>query len=349
MEIYLIPTLNKQIQFTPLVDKFRRNLRDLRISVTDRCNFRCPYCMPADIYGERYEFIPKPQILTFEEIARLARIFNGVGAVKFRITGGEPLVRADIHKLISILAGTLGNSDLALTTNGFLLEQMAEKMKNAGLQRITVSIDSIDPEVFRKMNGLRHGPERTLKGIEAAIRVGLSPVKLNVVAQRGVNDHTLVETARYFKGTGCIVRFIEFMDVGNLNKWSMEKVVTAEEILNRIDAVFPLKPAPPEYPGEVGTRFLYADGTGEVGVISSVSKPFCKDCTRARLTTDGHLVTCLFASKGTDLKTPMRQGASDDDLRAIIERVWKTREDRYSELRSFGEHNRKLEMYQLGG
>lgn len=338
-------------------DTFGRPVRDLRISVTDRCNFRCPYCMPAEIFGERYEFLPKPEILSFEEIERLARLFAGLGVNKLRITGGEPLVRADLPRLIEKLAGIDGIEDLTLTTNGFLLAKYAKELKDAGLNRVTISFDSIDPDVFRQMNGGLHGIQRTLEGIDAAEKAGLAPIKINAVVQRGVNDHTIVDTARHFKGTGHIVRFIEFMDVGNKNGWNLKEVVTASEILERINAEFPVEPAEPNYRGEVANRYRYKDGSGEIGIIASVSQPFCGDCTRARLTTDGQLVTCLFASGGKDLKTPMRSNASDDDLTDLIAGVWKNRADQYSELRSKftdfeGRVNRpdqKIEMYQIGG
>ena len=346
----------------PLADKFGRPMRDLRISVTDRCNFRCTYCMPAEIFGERYEFLPKPEVLTFEEIERLARVFVGLGVNKLRITGGEPLVRAQLPALIEKLASIDGVEDIALTTNGFLLTKMAADLKEAGLKRITVSLDSIDDEIAKKMSGRPYGPERTLEGIEEAERVGLSPIKIDAVVQRGVNDHTLVETARHFKGTGHIVRFIEYMDVGNRNGWKLDQVVTAKEIIELIGQEFPLEPLDPNYRGEVATRYRYADGTGEIGVIASVSMPFCGDCTRARLTTDGRLVTCLFASGGTDLKSLLRSGASDEEIAAAVSGVWSARTDRYSELRESNtdwngagngddgsDGRKKIEMYQVGG
>jgi cyclic pyranopterin phosphate synthase len=340
-----------------IADTLGRPLRDLRISVTDRCNWRCPYCMPAEVFGERYEFLPKPEILTFEEIERLARIFAGLGATKLRITGGEPLVRAELPKLIERLARFPGAEDVTLTTNGFLLSRMAQELKDAGLRRITVHLDSLNEDTFKKMSGRPYGPERTLEGIEAAARAGLLPVKINCVVQRGMNDHEVVDMARRFRGTGHILRFIEFMDVGTRNAWNLKQVVTAKEIFEKINAVFPIAPADRNYRGEVAERYLYQDGAGEIGIIASVSNPFCGDCTRARLTTDGRLVTCLFAAGGKDLKTPLRAGASDDDLRDIIAGVWSRRTDRYSELRaantsfdgSIKRPRRKIEMYQLGG
>ncbi|MGH7162652.1 MAG: GTP 3',8-cyclase MoaA [Planctomycetota bacterium] len=336
----------------PLSDRLGRKVRDLRISVTDRCNFRCPYCMPAEVYGEQYEFLPKPEILTFEEIERLARLFAGLGVRKLRLTGGEPLLRAELPRLVERLACVRDAEDIGLTTNGYFLADLARPLREAGLKRVTVSLDSLDEEVFRRMNGRGHGPGRVLAGIAAAERAGLSPIKINCVVQRGVNDHTLVALARRFKGTGHIVRFIEFMDVGNRNGWELSRVVTASEIADAIGAAMPLDRAKPNYPGEVATRWLYRDGSGEIGIISSVSEPFCRGCTRARLTTDGRLVTCLFAATGTSLRDPMRACASDDELRDLIVRVWEGRTDRYSEERAsltdFAAR-RKFEMHQLGG
>ena len=336
-----------------IVDKFNRSLRDLRISVTDRCNFRCPYCMPAEIYGERYEFLPKDSVLTFEEITRLTRIMVNLGVGKVRLTGGEPLVRNEIEKLISMMSEIDGINDLTLTTNAYLLKQMAQKLKDAGLQRITVSLDSLDEDVFKTMNGRGFGTERVLEGIETAEQVGLSPIKINSVVQRGVNDHTIVELARFAKERGYIARFIEYMDVGNLNGWKLDQVVSAEEIVERISAELPLEAVPTEsnYAGEVALRYRYADGQGEIGVIASVSKPFCGDCTRMRLSAEGQIVTCLFASVGTDLRTPMRDGASDEDLEVIVHQTWGLRADRYSEDRSIltEQPRTKVEMYHIGG
>ena len=343
--------MNSDIPHTPLLDRFRRPLRDLRISVTDRCNFRCPYCMPAEIYGDRYQFLPRESLLTFEEIARLTRILVGLGVVKVRITGGEPLVRAEIDKLISMLARIPGIEDLTMTTNAFLLAQFADKLKDAGLQRITVSLDSLDDAVFRRMNGRNFGTERVLEGIEAADRAGLRPIKINAVVQRGVNDHTLVELARFARERGHIVRFIEYMDVGNLNGWKMDDVIPAEEILERIHAEMPLEPVDANYKGEVALRYRFREGDGEVGVIASVTKPFCGDCTRMRLSPEGQIVTCLFATSGTDLRTPMRDGADDDELESIIRGLWGLRDDRYSEIRTMftDEPRKKVEMYHIGG
>lgn len=324
---------------------------DLRVSVTDRCNFRCPYCMPAQVYGERYKFLPKSEILSFEEIARLVRLFVGLGVNKVRLTGGEPLVRQGLEKLISMLAGISGVEDLTLTTNGYLLSRQAASLKEAGLRRITVSLDSLDDEVFKRMNGLGLSVAPVLEGIEEAARVGLHPIKINAVVQRGVNDHTILDLARRFKGTGHVVRFIEYMDVGNLNGWKPEEVVSASEIVSIIIAEFPIEPASPNYRGEVARRYRYLDGDGEIGIISSVSQPFCADCTRARLSTEGKVYTCLFAGVGRDLRGPLRSGATDAELTDIIADIWSRRRDRYSEERFelAGSPRRKIEMYQIGG
>ena len=330
-----------------------RPLKDLRISVTDRCNFRCTYCMPAEIFGESYKFLPKNEILSFEEIARLARIFVEFGVNKLRITGGEPLLRTDLHILIAMLTGMPGLEDLTLTTNAYLLPQQARQLKDAGLQRITISLDTLDDEVFKEMNGRGISIDRVLQGIDAAAAAGLAPIKINAVVQKGVNDHTVVELARYFKNSGHIVRFIEYMDVGNRNGWKWDQVVPAAEIIQRIDAEMPLEPVDSNYPGEVANRYRYRDGQGEIGVISSVSQPFCANCTRSRLSTDGKLYTCLFASTGVSLRDEMRAGASDDDLKNLIARMWTRRTDRYSEerteLASLQNVPAKVEMYQIGG
>lgn len=336
-----------------ITDSFNRPLRDLRISVTDRCNFRCPYCMPAEIFGESYRFLPKEEILTFEEIARLARIFVGLGVNKLRITGGEPLLRTNLHRLIAMLAGIDPAVDLTLTTNAYLLPQQAQQLKDAGLQRVTVSLDTLDDEIFKQMNGRGFPVRRILEGIEKATEVGLAPVKINAVVQKGVNDHTVVDLARYFKGAGPIVRFIEYMDVGNRNGWKWDAVVPAAELVRRIDAELPLEPLESNYRGEVANRYRYRDGTGEIGVIASVTQPFCGDCTRARLSTDGKLYTCLFAADGLDLRDPLRSGASDGELRDRIAGIWSRRADRYSEERTelapFQNGRPKVEMYQIGG
>ncbi len=336
-----------------VADTMGRSMRDLRISVTDRCNFRCPYCMPAEIFGEAYEFLPREEILTFEEIARLTRLFAEFGVSKARITGGEPLLRTELRELIGQIAAVDGITDVTLTTNGYLLAQQAQELKDSGLHRITVSLDSIDDEVFKQMNGRGFGTRRVLHSIQRAAEVGLTPVKINAVVQRGVNDHTIVDLARHFKGTGHIVRFIEYMDVGNRNGWKLDEVVSAEEIIARIDAEMPLEPAPGNYQGEVAERYLYRDGSGEIGVIASVTRPFCGACTRLRLSTDGQVFTCLFATRGTSLRDPMRDGATDEELRNIIAGLWTRRTDRYSEERAAATPDMprpaKVEMYQIGG
>lgn len=340
----------------PPTDRLDRPLRDLRISVTDRCNFRCLYCMPAEIYGEQYRFLPRPELLTFEEIERLARLFVDLGVEKIRITGGEPLLRHQLPALIERLASIPGLRDLALTTNGSLLVKQARALAQAGLQRVTVSLDSHDEAILREMSGREADPLHTLESIEVAAAAGLGPVKINCVVIRGINDGAIVDLARRFRGTGHMVRFVEFMDVGTLNGWNLSKVVTAKEIIERIDAELPLEPVEPSYRGEVAQRYRYRDGAGEVGIISSVSQPFCGDCTRARLTIEGKLVTCLFAADGVDLRAPLRAGEGDDALRDRIARVWKRRSDRYSEQRSARTElaggaaaSRKIEMYQIGG
>jgi len=336
-----------------LTDKFGRPMRDLRISVTDRCNFRCPYCMPAEIYGEAYEFLPRADILTFEELTRLVGFFAELGIEKLRVTGGEPLLRNDLPKLLDMLNAIEGIDDLTLTTNGYLLSQFAQQLKDAGLDRITISLDSLDDEVFKAMNGRGFTTERVLGAIETASEVGLSPIKINCVVQKGVNDHTIVDLARHFQGTGHIVRYIEYMDVGNRNGWRSEHVVPADEIIARIDAEMPLEPTESNYQGEVATRYRYKDGSGEIGIIASVTKPFCGNCTRVRLSTNGKIFTCLFAGEGLSLMDPMRAGATDDDLRGLITGIWTVRSDRYSEERAANPTEqvapRKIEMYQIGG
>ncbi|MDP6065158.1 MAG: GTP 3',8-cyclase MoaA [SAR202 cluster bacterium] len=333
-----------------MTDIFERPIRDLRISVTDRCNFRCTYCMPAEIYGDRYEFLPKADLLTFEEISRLTRILVRHGAAKVRITGGEPLVRAEIETLIASLSQIDGVADLTLTTNAYLMDQKAQLLKDAGLQRVTISLDSLDDEVFMSMNGRGFGTAKVLQGIDAAEKAGLTPIKINAVVQKGVNDHTVVELARYFKDRGHIVRFIEYMDVGNRNGWRLDHVVSADEIVSMIDVEMPLEPFERSYRGEVAMRYRYRDGGGEIGVIASVTQPFCGDCTRLRLSPEGSVYTCLFASKGTDLRGPLRSGATDEELETIIAAMWGARDDRYSEERSsMTEPQRKVEMYHIGG
>ena len=310
--------------------------------------------MPAEIFGDRYQFLPREELLTFEEIERLTHIFVRLGAVKVRLTGGEPLVRKNIEELVERLAGIDGIDDLTMTTNAYLLPQMAQTLKGAGLKRVTISLDSMDDDVFRKMNGRNFGTEKVLEGIEAAESAGLTPIKINAVVQRGMNDHTIVDMARYFKERGHTMRFIEYMDVGTLNGWRMDDVVPATEIISRIDAELPLEPIDANYRGEVAMRYRYKDGGGEIGVIASVTKPFCGDCTRLRLSPEGSIVTCLFANVGTDLRGPLRSGASDNDIEEIITRRWAIRDDRYSEERASmtdelrGQRD-KVEMYHIGG
>jgi cyclic pyranopterin phosphate synthase len=330
-------------------DTLGRPLRDLRISVTDRCNFRCVYCMPKEVYGREFRFLERAELLSFEEIARLAGIFAGLGVRKIRLTGGEPLLRREVDRLISMLAAIPG-LDLTLTTNGSLLAQKASALRSAGLERVTVSLDSLDDEVFRAMNDVDFPVERVLAGIEAAAAAGLSPVKVNVVLKRGVNEDGMLDLVRYFRGSGHVLRFIEYMDVGHTNGWRLDEVVPAAEILERIGAEFPLEPVPAEYPGEVATRYRFRDGAGEIGVIASVTRPFCGDCTRARLSADGRLYTCLFAVSGHDLRAPLRSGASDEEIRERLEAVWTARSDRYSELRSAATPGSpKVEMSYIGG
>ena len=344
------PAQESRVQ-AAVLDRMKRPIRDLRVSVTDRCNFRCTYCMPLEVFGERYEFLPKSEILTYEEIARLAVIFIGLGARKVRLTGGEPMVRDGIEKLVTLLAGIEGLEDLAMTTNGYLLAGKARSLKEAGLHRVTVSLDTLDDKIFGAMNGRGFGVARVLEGIDAAEAAGLGPIKIDAVVQRGVNDHTIVDLARHFKGTGQIVRFIEYMDVGNRNGWQLDHVVPSDEVVERINAEFPIEPVAPGYFGEVAQRYRYLDGSGEIGVISSVTQPFCGSCTRVRLSPQGEVYTCLFGTHGHDLRGPMRSGATDEELAGILTGVWSDRTDRYSEIRaSLTEPvGKKIEMYQIGG
>jgi len=333
-----------------IIDRFQRPFRDLRISVTDRCNFRCTYCMPAEVFGERYHFLPKQQLLTFEEIARVAHLLARLGARKIRLTGGEPLVRQEVERLVAQLATIDDIDDLAMTTNAYLLPQKAAALKEAGLKRVTVSLDSLDDAVFRRMNGDRSGVDRVLEGLAAAEDAGLTPIKINTVVQRGVNDHTILDLARFCRERGYIVRFIEYMDVGTMNGWRREEVVPAAEILALIDGEMPLEAVPSNYHGEVAVRYRYRDGGGEIGVVASVTQPFCGSCTRLRLSPEGRLYTCLFGTKGTDLREPLRSGASDDDILALVTGVWTGREDRYSEIRASNTlGGDKVEMYHIGG
>lgn len=327
-----------------------RALRDLRISVIDRCNYRCPYCMPAEVYGEGHQFLPRAHWLTPGEIKRVASLFVQLGVNKLRLTGGEPLLRRDIADIIEGLAGLDGLDDIALTTNGTRLADRARDLKAAGLKRVTISLDSLDPDVFKLMSGDRGDVGAVLDGIDAARAVGFDPIKLNVTVLRGKNDHTVLDLLDHFRGTGVIVRFIEYMDVGTLNGWRPEEVVSSKLLHDRIAERWPLEPLTENYRGEVARRYAFADGQGEVGFISSVTEPFCGDCHRARLSADGMMYTCLFASIGTDLRGPLRAGASDADLVGLLQRVWRNRADRYSEVRgrSLSERDR-VEMYRMGG
>jgi cyclic pyranopterin phosphate synthase len=332
-----------------LTDTLQRPLRDLRISVTDRCNFRCVYCMPKEVFGRDYQFLGRDQLLTFEEIARLARVFASTGVKKVRITGGEPLLRRDLEHLVAMLAPIPG-LDLTMTTNGSLLAEKAAALRDAGLRRVTVSLDSLDDSVFRAMNDVDFPVERVLAGIEAAARAGLTPIKINAVVKRGVNEHTILPMARHFHGTGHVLRFIEYMDVGHSNGWRLDDVVPAAEILARIDAAMPIEPLEANYRGEVATRWRFRDGGGEIGVIASVTQPFCRGCSRARLSAEGRLFTCLFATTGRDLRSLLRGPASDDEISEAISGVWSARQDRYSEVRSEETVQlRKVEMSYVGG
>ena len=332
-----------------LHDALARPLRDLRLSVTDRCNFRCTYCMPKEVFGRGYDFLPKDAVLTFEEHARLARIFISLGVEKVRLTGGEPLLRRNLDRLVAQLAALDGLRDLTLTTNGSRLVEQAPALRAAGLRRLTVSVDSLDDATFRAMNDVDFPVHRVLRGIDAARAAGFAPIKINLVVKRGVNDREIAPMAERFGGRDFILRFIEYMDVGNSNGWRLDDVVPAAEIVARLGETATLEPLAPNYAGEVARRFRQRDG-GEIGVISSVTQPFCGDCTRARLSADGQLYTCLFASRGHDVRTPLRAGASDAEMAAIIGAVWRAREDRYSEIRATVKpHEPKAEMSLLGG
>jgi GTP 3',8-cyclase len=330
-----------------------RHLRDLRVSVTDRCNFRCVYCMPKDVFGRDYPFLPHGDLLSFEEIVRLARLFKAHGVQKIRLTGGEPLLRKRIERLIEMLSG-IGGLDLTLTTNGALLAQKARELEAAGLDRVTVSLDALDDGIFRAMNDMDFPVAKVLAGIDAAAEAGLAPIKINMVVKRGMNEHEILPMARRFKGSGHILRFIEYMDVGHTNGWRMEEVVPSAEVLRIIGAEMPIEPIDPNYPGEVAERWRYADAgdesAGEIGVISSVTRAFCRTCTRARLSTEGKLYTCLFATQGFDLRALLRDGSDDERISDVIAAIWLQRGDRYSEIRS--EHTAKLpkiEMSYIGG
>ena len=332
----------------PLVDTRQRAMHDLRISVTDRCNFRCVYCMPREVFDANHPFLPHSAILTFEEIARLAGIFVGLGVEKIRLTGGEPLVRRDLHRLVAMLAEL--PAEVTLTTNGSLLAKQAKALKAAGLDRVTVSLDSLDDATFRAMNDADFPVAKVIEAIEVAAAEGLAPVKINTVVKRGVNDQDIVRMAERWRGTGHIVRFIEYMDVGSTNGWRMDDVVPSAEVVKRISERWPLEPIGANYPGEVAERWRYVDGAGEVGVISSVTQAFCSTCTRMRLSTEGSLFTCLFAQSGHDLKSLLRSGASDEHIRNEIAAVWQRRADRYSEIRTAETaKQRKVEMSYIGG
>ena len=332
-------------------DQLGRPLRDLRISVTDRCNFRCPYCMPKEVFGPHFTFLDRAELLTFEEIARLARLFVQNGVQKVRLTGGEPLLRRDLERLVEQLSAVEGLSDVALTTNGSLLTRdKARALKAAGLSRITISLDSLDDGVFRAMNDVDFPVARVLAAIDEAFAAGLTPVKIDAVVKRGMNADGIIDLARRFRGTGAIVRFIEYMDVGNSNGWRIDDVVSGREIVDTLSREWPLVPAGENYFGEVADRWLYADGAGEIGVITSVTQPFCGSCTRARLSANGKLYLCLFATHGHDLRALLRDGASDDAIAEVLGNVWRGRTDRYSEVRSENTRGlRKVEMSHIGG
>lgn len=333
-------------------DVFDRPMRDLRVSVTDRCNFRCPFCMPAD---RQYTFMPRPEILTFEEITRVVRLFVDLGVRKVRLTGGEPLLRAQIETLVAQLRAIDGLEDLALTTNAYLLPKHAAALKEAGLDRVTVSLHSLEPETFARMNGLGYPLSKVLDGIEAAVQAGLAPVKLNTVVICGTNEHEIVDIARYAREIGAVVRYIEYMDVGTVNSWDAANVFSARQIVDAIDAVFPVEPVAKDHRGEVADRYRYVDGGGEIGVITSVTQPFCGDCTRVRLSAEGRIYTCLFAAMGHDLKKAIREGKSDEEIQDGIRQIWGSRTDRYSEERTTalkaGEFVAadKVEMFRIGG
>jgi GTP 3',8-cyclase len=334
-------------------DTLARPMRDLRISVMDRCNFRCPYCMPRETFHEQYRFLGSHERLSFDEIVRLVRLFVPLGVRKLRLTGGEPLLRANLPELIGDLTAIAGVQDVALTTNGVLLARYASELKAAGLKRVTVSLDSLDEAVFARMSGGFGGVAEVLEGIEHARRAELTPIKVNAVIQRGINDHTALALLEHFRGSGVIVRFIEYMDVGNRNHWRSDLVVPSGELAARIGARWPLTALKAAYRGEVAERYAFADGAGEVGFISSVSQPFCGDCSRARLSSDGVLYTCLFATQGASLRDALRGGASDDALAELIRGIWTRRADRYSELRASlppeAHAERKVEMFYIGG
>ncbi len=331
-------------------DQLGRGVHDLRISVTDRCNFRCVYCMPKTVFGREYSFLPREALLTFEEIETLTRIFVDLGVRKVRLTGGEPLLRQDIEVLVEMLAAIPGVEDLTLTTNGALLARKAKRLKAAGLDRVSISLDSLNDAIFMAMNDVDFPVSRVLKSIDAAAAAGLTPIKINMVVKRGVNDQDVLPMARHFRGSGHVLRFIEYMDVGSTNGWRLTDVLPAQEILARIHKEFPLEPLDPNYRGEVANRYRYRDGKGEIGLIASVSQPFCSDCTRARVSAEGKLFTCLFAIHGHDLRQLLRTGASEADIRETVAAIWGRRDDRYSELRTEATAALpKVEMSYIGG
>ncbi|WP_265738341.1 GTP 3',8-cyclase MoaA [Pseudalkalibacillus salsuginis] len=331
-------------------DQLKRPLRDLRISVTDRCNFRCHYCMPADIFGPEYEFLKKNMLLSFEEITRLAQLFQDTSGIKkIRLTGGEPLMRRDMPNLVRMLSKIDHIEDIAMTTNGSLLPKYAEQLKAAGMHRVTISLDTLDEERFKKINGRDISVSTVLKGVQAARDAGLG-IKMNMVVQKGVNDQDIVPMARYFREQGIIIRFIEYMDVGNTNGWKMDDVFPKKAIIERINEEMPIEPIEPNYKGEVATRYRYKGSKEEIGIISSVTDAFCSTCNRARLSAEGKLFTCLFSSKGHDLRGPMRNGADDDEMKEIIKGIWTNRHDRYSENRTAQtKRTSKVEMSHIGG
>src|SRR5215216_4385952 len=340
----------KSHKIMTILDKLNRPLRDLRISVTDRCNFRCVYCMPKEVFGSDYQFLERNQILTFEEITRLARIFVSQDVGKIRLTGGEPLVRKDLHQLVSMLSSISPDLDLTLTTNGSLLARQAQALKDAGLKRVSVSLDSLDDATFKAMNDVNFPVQKVIEGMDAAAAVGLGPIKVNMVVKRGLNESSILPMARFFREKGYILRFIEYMDVGHSNGWRMNDVIPAAEIVRIISAEMPLEPADPNYTGEVAERWRYKDGGGEIGVIASVTQAFCSTCTRARLSAEGKLYTCLFGLKGHDFRALLRGGKTDEEISQVIARVWGRRDDRYSELRTENTASLpKVEMSHIGG
>jgi len=338
---------------TGVTDAIGRPLHDLRISLLDRCNFRCPYCMPETEFHADFQFLKRQQLLSHDEILKIAGVAVSLGVSKLRLTGGEPLLDKHVSELLAGLSQLDGVDDLALTTNGMLLRPVAQRLADAGLDRVTISLDSLDPDIFRKMSGNRGDIDKVLGGIKAAEEAGLTPIKINVVVQRGVNDHTVLDLLEHFRGTGHIVRLIEYMDVGNRNGWKEDQVVPSKELVATVEARWPLRHVGKNYPGEVARRYEYADGQGEIGFISSVTEPFCGSCSRARLAADGVLYTCLFATNGISLREPLRNGASDAELNDIMSRIWLQRADRYSELRrpKVAESHAlsKVEMYRIGG